>query len=273
MSDNQSKIMTQKGASLLLAMLVMAGILTVSSATSRLVINEIMQSFQLDKAAVAFYAAESGVERGLFQSRKKDFSAVAFNQIEETLDNQASYQLVASDSEDALYASLLPDESFQLDLFDPHSLDPLASTIKSVRISWQGVGSWLEINWTPWTTAGVIGAPQSAYISQASSPYIVQLYDFATYLYRLRIIARHAAATGMDITAYNNIDPVANCQPLSSCQVPIPGRVLIKGLGEYPVGSARASRQAIQVTMPQKSPLSGFFDYVLYSEEEVKKEN
>lgn len=267
------KSQSQSGTALLLAMLVMAGILTVSVATSKLVINEIVQSSQLDRAIVAFYSSESGIERGLFQARQKDFSAVAFNGISADLDNNASYQLIAEDTEDALYASLLEDESFQVDLFEPHSLSALENPIKAVIISWQGLGSWLEIKWTSWTTSGVLGDPWSVYISQASSPYVVQLYDAGSYLYRLRVMARNAPADDIEIRAYNNVDPLANCQPLVACQVPIPARVSIKSLGEYPSGSSKASRQAILITMPEKSPLSGLYDYVLYSEEEVKKEN
>jgi len=248
---------------LLLAMLIMASIVTASAATSRLVINEVLQSFQLDKSIVAFYAAEAGVERGLYQARHFDFNATEFNQLAADLPNNSSYQLVAKGAEDALYASLNQDESYQVDLFDANGLSVLANPIRSLRISWTGVGSWLEIKWTPWTTSGVLDNPQSVKVSQVSSPYTLQLYDSTAYLYRVRLIARNALASNIQITAYNSL----------GVQVPIPGRVSIKGLGKYPVNSAQASAQAILVTMPQKSPVSGLYDYVLYSEEDIKKEN
>jgi len=277
MLDNFKDInLNRRGSTLLLAMLVMAGVLTVSVASSRLVINEIVQSSQLDKAMVAFYAAESGAERGLFEARKKDFDPEEFNQTVVLLDNEASYQLIADDSEDVLYASLSADESYQLDLFDPHSLDAFgADSIKSLRLDWQGSG-WLEINWSFWTTGGAVQNSRSVVVSGASSPAIIQLSpDGSIYLYRVRIIARNSAATDLSITAYNDIDPgnPDNCPTLEDCQVSIPARVSIKSLGEYPNGSDKASRQAILVTMPEKSPLSGLYDYVLYSESEVAKEN
>ncbi|MFA6304448.1 MAG: hypothetical protein WCV73_01270 [Patescibacteria group bacterium] len=268
------KKFTQSGSALLLAMLIMSSVVTASVATSRLVLNEVLQSVQLDKAVVAFYAAESGIERGLYQARKQDFDAAVFGQISSTLPNESSYQLVAKDNENVLYASLLADESYQVDLFDPGSLNGLTNSIKSLGISWEGVGSWLEIKWTPWTTSGTLDTPKSVYISQVSSPYYLQLYNSTAYLYRVRIIARNAAATNIAITAYSNVDPVANCQaPNPACQVVLPARIVLKSLGEYPVGSLSASRQAILATMPQKSPLSGLYDYVLYSEAEIKKEN
>lgn len=268
-----NKYLKQSGTALLLAMLIMAAIITVSTATSRLVINEVIQSSQLDKAIVAFYGAESGIERGLFQARKENFNAAALNQISASLDNNAFYRLIAKDTEDVLYTALPADDSYQVDIFNPNSLDSLTNPIKAIRISWEGAGSWLDINWAAWTTSGVLASPQSVSVSQASSPYIVQLNDSGVYLYRLRIIARTAAAGNIAITAYSNINPVANCQPITSCQVAIPARVSLKSLGEYPQGSSKASRQAISITMPQKSPLSGLYDYVLYSEGEIKKEN
>lgn len=244
-------------------MLIMASIVTASAATSRLVINEVLQSVQLDRSIVAFYAAEAGVERALYQARNDDFDADAISLLAADLPNNSSYQLVAKDTEDALYASLAQDDSYQVDLFDASGLSALDNPIRSLRVSWTGAGSWLEIKWTAWTTGGVIDNPQSAYISQVSSPYTVQLNDSTVYLYRVRIIARNAPASNIQITAYNSL----------GAQVPIPGRASIKGLGKYPVGSPKASTQAILVTMPQQSPVSGLYDYVLYSEEDIKKEN
>jgi hypothetical protein len=265
------------GNTLLLAMLIMSGIIAVSTATSRLILNEFLQSLQLDKATVAFYAAEAGVEKSLFEVRKKDFSPeeLAGSGL---LSNQASYELITKDNESVLYASLDQDETYQLDLFDNDSLQALSSPIRSIRISWEGPGSYLEVTWRAWKTDGSIQQSgnlytDGAYISQASSPYYFQFYDSSVYLYRVRISARGAAVNNMAISAYGNLNPVANCNPLTACQVSIPGRVSIKAIGEYPDGSLNASRQAILTTMPQTSPLAGLYDYVLFSEEEIKKEN
>ncbi|MCX6785805.1 MAG: hypothetical protein NTZ18_03060 [Candidatus Komeilibacteria bacterium] len=269
-----NKFFQQSGTALLLAMLIMASIITVSSATSRLVINEVVQSSQLDKAIVAFYGAESGLERGLWQTRQAGGSASTLNQLTATLDNNASYQLIAQDTEDVLYASLAANESYQADIFNPNSLDGLSTPVKAVRISWEGMGSWLDLSWAAWTTSGALGNPGSVSVSQASSPYILQLNDSSAYLYRLRLIARQAGAGNITITAYSNVNP-AGCAPVpfSSCQVPFPARISLKGIGEYPHGAANASRQAISVSLPASSPLSGLYDYVLYSEGEIKKEN
>ncbi len=267
--------LNKKGTVLLLALLVMAGVVTVSLGTANLIISEVKQSLQLDQAIIAFYAADSGVERGLYQSRKQNFDVTLFNQITSTFDNNASYQLIAADTEDVLYTTLLEDESYQVDLYDPHSLTLLENPIKSIGLSWSGTTSWLEIAWACWGQIGNLGETKSAYYSQGESPVYLNLYSASNCsLYRVRIIARHGAANNIQVRAYSELDPLASCgNPPTSCQVPLPARVQIKGLGQYPANSDQASRQAILVTMPERSPLYGLYDYVVYSEEEIKKEN
>lgn len=275
MSDNFFDILNkpQTGSALLLAMLVLSAVLVASSATSNLVLTEARQSFLLDRAVVAFYGAESGVERALYQARRKEYGAADLNNLSGSLPNNAEYLLIAENSEDALYPAISENESFQLDLYDPGSFNELANPIKAVKLEWAGeAGSWLEVNWTAWSTSGNLDNPQSRYLSVGS--HIIQLYDATAYLYRMRLIARKADVNNLQITAYSNIDPDANCLPPDPpCQVPIPGRLAIKGIGEYPSNSSQASQQALLITMPVKSPLSGLYDYVLYSEEEIKKEN
>jgi len=263
-----------QGTILLLALMVMAGVMTVSIGTATLIISEVKQSLQLDQSIIAFYAAESGSERALYQARAQNFNPQAFSQLSVELDNNASYQLVATDTEPVLYKNLSQDETYQVDLYDPHSLGELTNPIKSVSLQWEGASSWLEVNWSCWNTAGSLGEPKSGYFAQSADPVFIDLFDAANcYLYRLRIMARHGDANSIQLKAYSEVDPVAACQGAENCRVPLPARVQIKAVGKYPGNSTAASRQAILLTMPEKPPLSGLYDYVLYSEEEVKKEN
>ena len=59
----------QTGVSLLLTILVMAAILTIAVAVSRLSVGEIRLSRESVNSLVAFYAGESGVERALWEDR------------------------------------------------------------------------------------------------------------------------------------------------------------------------------------------------------------
>ena len=264
-----------QGSILLLAMLVMAGVVTVSLGTTTLIIAEIQQSVKLDQSVVAYYAAESGVERSLFQARKKQFEPEVLSGLEKTLDNEANYQIVASSTEEVLYATLAEDESYQFDLYEPNSFNQLTNPIQAIGLSWDGLSSWLEVNWSCWDTNGNLGNPRSSYNARPAGTIYLNLYESpACILYRVRLIARQAAANNIQIRAYSEVDPVARCgNPPNSCQSPIPARVRIKGVGQYPGDSDQASRQAILVSLPQRSPIYGLYDYVLFSDEEIKKEN
>jgi len=274
MIDSPKKILNTSGTAILLAVLVMSTILTAALATSKLVINEVMQSTQIDYSTIAFYAAESGLEKSLFNIRQKDAGVQDINTTTEVFDNQASYIMAAQDTEEILYTSLKPGETYQIDLFNPNSLDVLENPIKSVSIDWDGIGdSCLEMKWISWNTNGQLGEPQNYYACQDGSPDIIQLFQNDAYLYRLRLLARYAASGTITIKAYSDVDPGINCQPLESCQVPLPARVSLAATGRFPETSLTPAEQNIVVTMPVKSPLAGLYDYVLYSENDIVKEN
>lgn len=268
----------QNGTVILLALLVMTGMITIGLATATLVLNEIQQSSQLDKSMVAFYAAESAVEKGIYQVRKQEFVT---GEEEKILPNNASYLMITDDAEDYLVTNLLKDQTLQLDLYIPGSLLPLDSPVKSLGFSWSDdPGSWLEVRWVAWTTLGVLnpevtGAERGKKIPPGDDQ-IINL-DVNDYLYKVRITARYADVSNLEIVAYDQVNPnPTDCGtpgPGSDCQTPIPGRIKIKGLGEYPNNSPSAAKQAILVTLPQISPLSGLYDYVIFSEDPVVKEN
>lgn len=277
-----------QGGVLLLALMIMAGIITISAATGSLILNELKQSSQLDRAMTAFYAADSGVERGLYLLKKQDFSVEQLGLTESILPNSSYYHLYAENGEKVYYKTLAQDEAWQLDLYQPGNLSPLTPAIKSLRFNWTGaVGSWLEVRYIPWSSDGVFNPNPELYwqdrgktvkLSLGEVPYVLNLINNSNYLYVVRLTARTAAINSLEVTAYDRINPGSSpeCAPLgpsSQCAVTIPGQVQIKSVGEYPFNLSDASKQAIEVTLPLKDPLSGMFDYVLFSEEEISKEN
>jgi len=272
MRELKTKFISNSGTAILLSVLVMSTILTAALATSKLVINEVTQSSQIDHSTIAFYAAESALEKGLFQVRQKDLDVSVVDQAHEVFDNDASYLLTAKDTENVLYTSLAPNQSYQIDLFNPNSLDDLTNPIKAIKVNFTG-DSWLEVKWVSWLTSGVINPPESLRVTENDSEYI-QLLTNNVYLYRVRFInSGITQLNNVTIKAYNDVDPVANCPVLTECQVPIPARISLDAVGRFPDNSNEPSEQRISVTMPEKSPISGLYDYVLYSEESIVKEN
>lgn len=59
----------QKGASILLTILIMAALLVIAVGISRLSIGEIKLSQDIEKSLTAYYAADAGVEAALYEER------------------------------------------------------------------------------------------------------------------------------------------------------------------------------------------------------------
>jgi len=78
------KIRNKKGASLLLTVLIMSAILAIAMGIAKLSLGEIKISRELPQSFVAYYAAEAGIEEGLYadlvtaipQGTASDFSGV-----------------------------------------------------------------------------------------------------------------------------------------------------------------------------------------------------
>jgi len=64
----------QKGVSLLLTLLIMAGLLSIAFGISKLTLGEIRLSRDIPKSITAYYAAEAGVERALYEKRINDIN-------------------------------------------------------------------------------------------------------------------------------------------------------------------------------------------------------
>jgi len=68
-----------KGASLFLAMLILAAVLAIAFGISSLLLREVKLSKDVVSSLRAYYAAEAGIERKLYEIRKNnDFSDITF---------------------------------------------------------------------------------------------------------------------------------------------------------------------------------------------------
>lgn len=249
-----------KGSALLLAILVMAGVTAAGIGMSSLVISEIRQARNLDNAVVAYYAAESGIEDGLYQLRKVgvDVTDLADQQ---TLDNQATWRRSAEKKEERLVTGIELNQSVQFDIFNPQETIT-GKQITNVQINWTGDGSeWLEVSWLSWMTeGGWVGFPNKKLLSHALAGSIVNLVvagvNENSDLYRLRLKALQSDIRDLDVTAYDE----------DSNLVEIPTIVVLAASGEF--GS---SQQNLKINIPLHSPVIGLFDYVLFSEESIIK--
>lgn len=268
----------QNGNVLLLALLVMASVMTAGLAIGAIIINEIRQARNIDFSSIAYYAAESGVEQALYKLRKEDAVLVcpgtsscdengfctspdkeACLRSEGSLTNQSSWSRTVTDKELSIYGKLKKNETLQVDLYDPDNITAAAG-VESVKIEWtpQCVPpntSTIEVSYIAWKPAEgwSTSTEQRFKYSSTSSPVINNSFS-STKSYRIRIKALYCDISNLIVTAWANNDGGAP-------QVQIPARIVLNSKGSYV-----NLRQAVKMTMPRKSPMSGLYDYVLFSE-------
>lgn len=253
-------INSEQGSLLLMSMLILSGIVTAASTTGIVTIQNLRQSIAVDQGLVAFYAAESSIENGLYELRKKE-TAVSALPASGTLTNTATWERTVTNTVPSLESDISRNDFWEINLYDPdNSLSVLSNPIKSIKIAWTGPGTeWLEAEVEPWTTGGVLGSPVKSLFSSASNPAVVNLQDATTVLYRLRLKALYSNITDATITAWSGLDG-------GGSQVNIPAQITMIATGSF-----RRTKQAVRATMPHRSPLSGVFDYVLFAEDDLVK--
>ena len=84
------KTQKNRGTSLLLALLVLSAALVIVFGVSGLMLGEIKLSKNIPQSLKAYYAAEAGIERFLFDARQSG-GAVSIDNCSMALDNNASY--------------------------------------------------------------------------------------------------------------------------------------------------------------------------------------
>ncbi len=267
---------TEHGNVLLLALLVMAGIMTAGLGIGAIILNEIKQARNIDFSTVAYFASEAGVEQAIYKLRKEDAvlncpagacgangfcsagGGEACISAAGDLSNGSSWERTIIDREPQIYGKVEKDNSMQIDLFDPENA--VAAGVESVKIEWVPdcvlpAVSMIEVSYVAWDpAAGWSEAGEQKFkYSALASPVINNGFSGAK-SYRLRIKALYCDINNVIITSWG----ADNAAPP---QIEIPARIVLSSAGEYGV-----ARQAIRVTMPRKSPMSGLYDYVLFSE-------
>lgn len=267
---------SEDGNVLLLALLVMAGIMTAGLGIGTIILNEIKQARNIDFSTVAYYAAEAGVEQAIYKLRKENAvlncpvgvcgangfcsggeKEACFSTTGD-LSNQSSWTRTAINKEWQIYGKIEKDNSMQIDFFDPENA--VAAGVESVKIEWMPncvapAVSIIEVSYVSWDpSVGWLEETERKFKYTAfESPAKINGFT-STKAYRLRIKSFFCDISNVIITAWgaDNADPP---------QIEIPARIILNSTGKYSV-----VRQAIKVTMPRKSPMSGLYDYVIFSE-------
>ncbi|MFC1652062.1 hypothetical protein ACFL24_02860 [Patescibacteria group bacterium] len=262
----KQKIKSEQGVSMLFAVLIVSTTLVAALGIGGLMVAELKAAQAVDDSERAYYASEAGIEKALLQLRRNPEYE---GEESLTLDNNSKYSYNAVVGGSEIGDSLVKDDSFQINLFDPD--DPGADLdIREVEIKWElgekfggsDADPWLEITKVRWPKGNIsFGDPEIDQKTEkelhalSESPVKIAM-DTATYNWRLRIKALYNGAK-FEAKAKNADGEYIN--------FPIP-LATITSVGKY-----SNSARGIEVKAQQGTRLLGVFDYVLYSEEEVEK--
>lgn len=288
----------RRGIVSLLALIIMTAVTATAVAVAALIIDELQQTESYDQAVTALYAAESGLEQGLFLVKDRR----NMNETLETVRGELTASSAdprwdrTSDLEDEFFVSTLPSETTaHVDFVDPvptiadcggvagscvQSLDITFSDRCTGYTSEHGFSS-LEITMLPLGSFGG-GALD---VSKEVHPCNVTPTLSCT-----RIVLNAVDARDIDPNSYYRFSFTAlspsgttpSPPPASASQVctienltvrafsrsgasgdriPISTRLILKSVGFF-----GRSQQALTAQAPFRAPASGLFNYVVFSE-------
>jgi len=294
------KFHNQSGMVLVLAILIIAAVVAAAVIFNNLIIREIQRSRLIDQSMQAYYLAESGAERALNQIRRREAisdcdlvdagacanngycndsdpanSIPCVNEDEQTL-NQGSLRVrsgweVAASTIQETSVFLRKGESFQIDLFNPYQT--FGSNINEIGISSDRTNLELYAEFTNLTKILGVGgtacadeppvfkgrfetdANGLAGISNLSGE---TLLTDCSYAFRLNYPIDNFEGESLIAITVHNKD--------TGEQLDIPSRLIIDSGATF-----GKSRQEVRVRTPMRPPVSGLYDFVLFSEREIRK--
>ena len=282
---------------LLLAFLIMSALLSSVLYIARISLRQVDQSKNVDNASIAFYAAESGNEQAVYYIRKNLINNISELNITNpvpldddngsTITSGAYITRNVDDDITSINMALQKDEVFQFDMYDANNLE-LPSGLSSLVISWSDKcdgDSWLELTaneWAPsesginWGDNSTVSALNHIKKSLLSSGGIQQQITsiggskiLQKNVYQFRVKALFCDIYNLNISALGSLD--AN-EIVVNDVIPFKNIYNIKTVGQYPGDSTKGNKQALSVSLRSIDPLSGLFDYVIFSEKSLVKD-
>ena len=281
----------EKGTVIILAIVIITAVIAAASIFGNLIVKEIRQSRLIDQSIQAYYLAESGAERALHQTRireavpdcqeiEKGTCIEASGRCSVDLDipcitnNKGSLGSVVEgnwsvdvSNENQTQFLLEKGKTFQIDLFSPQQVKDANINEIQVLSELSGLTLFGElINMT--NILNISGAANCQNVvavvkDQVDTPkrfYSLDGKDIVpecSYAFRLSYpFSSVGNQSVIAVSIYNT----------SGEQMDIPSRLIINSSAQY-----GRSQQTITIRTPIRPPLSGLYDFVLFSEEEVVK--
>ncbi len=240
------------------------------------------RSVESDHAVFSYYMADAGIEKQLYDVRKKNVPLSIFASTTQAYPNGGSW--FSTTGLDNISSKKFPliklNEFSTIDLFDPDNA-ATPSQVCKLDVTWSdgplgcpvGTHSLLEASYGYWTVTPIPQWPSDnqfvvltksvqGNLSQVPLPVPFQPLSISGLLpdraYRIRLRAFNCDAQNVQIQAYGR-DPISGLCNVTNFA--FPGDLTLSVQGNY--GGAS---QKIVVTMPKQDVLSGVFSYVVFSE-------
>lgn len=216
------------------------------------IFENVQRARDTDESVAAYYMADSGIERQLFEIRHRQQTVASVAAVSSTYPNGGrwfSRGELTTVSEKTIVA--IPANDFGvLDIFDPDQLDA-GGGIDALEISWDGGGP-LEIGYAAWTSGDPVLWPDDhVFVSQLFFGPLATITGLnPNHAYRIRLRALQADAHNVKIGGR-----------LAGASQAFPDQITLSVEGTY--GKAT---QGITVSMPKSDVLSGLYSYVVFSE-------
>jgi hypothetical protein len=284
----------QSGSTLIMALLLISVMIGGAMVLNTIIVREVQQSRLVNQSIQANYIAESGMERALYQLRKKE-AVISCGQSGECLDSgycsdNAEVPCVSQGEgslgqlpnewnininlEDEVVVKLKKGESFQIDLFDASQVS--GSSIDEVGVESQPDQLTLYGELTNVTNilgVNVVNCDNQPPVIKGifQTPALLAGLDGYNILgecsYIFRVSNPLDSFTPEVLVGLKTYKKVFDSQSqLISEQTPLPSRLRIKSQARF-----GDSLQSNEVSTPIRPPVSGLYDFVLFSEQEVIK--
>ncbi len=274
-----------RGSTILFVLLIMLVAMVITTTLATVVLSNLRASTAYNEHAHAYYAAESGIERGLYYMQyARDAKTVGATATLDTIlgftgsfSNQSSYRMDTSFVENHS-VNLNTGQSGQWDLYSEDYTAGYAltamSNLNAVSVTWSEsasctpLTSQIEVSFSSWTaeewqditdpatvvTHYLVTCPGSSTTDPECDGYSLGLDS--TKLYKVRVKAMNCPIEGLLVTALD-----ASGQPIQDIDY-----VQLQASGDY--GNSVPS---VTVTVPWNPTLNSYFEYVIFAEDAITK--
>lgn len=252
-----------RGSILPFALIMTLMILLAGVALGNIVLEGVLRAQDTDASVGAYYLADSGIERQIFEIRKNGQTLGFVKGLGGIMPDGTRWISTAGlEPATSKIIPVIATSSFSvLDLYDPDNIVDKPGVAR-VTVEWSsapssscgGSPSEIEASYASWNLATLSPSwPESnqyAIESKTGSGFLLVNLD-PDRAYRLRLRAFKCPAVNVKITTYDLLGSAKSYN----------GDLTLSAEGMY----ARAT-QKIAVTMPKQDVLSGIFSYVIFSE-------